>query len=166
MIPDRFTRRAALAALALAALAGCAGSNPGGLPRRTFTIGGHDVELEIAATDPERSRGFMFRESIPEDEGMLFLFSHEEERSFWMMNCLTDMSIAYLDASGKIVSLAEMKHPEPGTPEGVITAKYSYPSNYPAQFAIEMRAGWFRDHGVKPGTVVEIPRDVRAMTQD
>lgn len=159
-------RRAALAAiaggLALLAAAGCTSSKGSGLPTRKFVVNGRKVTLEIAATDPERERGLMFRDALGEDEGMIFLFPEEMPRSFWMKNCRMDISIAYLDRNGRIVSILEMKKPLPGTPENALE---SYPSGLPAQFAIEMRAGWFADHGVKPGVTVEIPEEVRAMTR-
>lgn len=159
-------RRAALSlvvwAMAAAAGAGCTSSHGSGLPKRKFVVNERTVTLEIAATDPERERGLMYRDGLGEDEGMIFLFPDETPRGFWMKNCRIDISIAYLDAKGRIVSILEMKKPEPGTPD---TRLASYPSGLPAQFAIEMRAGWFADHGVKPGMTVEIPDEVRAMTR-
>ncbi len=157
-------RRAALkllaAAVALAAVAPACASRGGGLPRRAFRIGGRRVTLEIAATERERERGMMFRESVGEDEGMLFVFADEIPRSFWMKNCKVDLSIAYLDSAGRIVSILEMKKEPPGSFDFP-----GYPSGIPAQFAIEMRAGWFRDHGVAPGSTVEIPDDVRRLAE-
>jgi uncharacterized membrane protein (UPF0127 family) len=167
-IPSVIGRRAALASFILAvatavfSAARCTSSHGGGLPRRSFEINGRKVTLEIAASDSERERGLMFRDSLPEDEGMIFLFPDEIPRSFWMKNCRIDISIAYIDNGGRIVSIVEMKKPEPGTPEGSLEG---YPSGLPAQFAIEMRANWFSDHGVKPGMKVDIPEDVRRMTR-
>ncbi|MBI4121546.1 MAG: DUF192 domain-containing protein, partial [Candidatus Ryanbacteria bacterium] len=57
-------------------------------PRSAVTIGGSRVEVEIANTAEERARGLMHRASLPEESGMLFLFSEASTQSFWNQNTL------------------------------------------------------------------------------
>lgn len=123
------------------------------LPVEWLVVGNHRVSAEIAATREERSRGLMFRESLPEDHGMLFVFSEEKVLGFWMRNTPLPLSIAYADAGGTIVRIADL---EPHDERPVSSVR-------PARYALEMRRGWFAEHGVLPGDriagIPEVPVD-------
>ncbi|MBS3083056.1 DUF192 domain-containing protein [Candidatus Pacearchaeota archaeon] len=62
---------------------------------RTITLGKGDKELKVEIADEpyEHARGLMFRESMKDDEGMLFIFSDSEYRTFWMKNTLIPLDI-------------------------------------------------------------------------
>ncbi len=124
---------------------GAAGAVP---PRgRAWVVfGGDTVRAEVARTSSERSRGLMYRESLPEDGGMLFVYDDEAPRSFWMENTLVPLDIAFLDSSLTVVDIQSM---EPGTRD-------MHRSAAPAMFALEVNRGWFADHGVAVGGVAEI----------
>jgi len=112
-------------------------------------LGGSSVRAEVANTPRERATGLMGRVSLASDSGMLFVYPGEEPRSFWMKNTPLPLSIAFIDASGRIVHIADMKplHEEP------------VPSVHPAMYALEMTKGWFQEHGVKVGqTVAGLPK--------
>ena len=111
------------------------------LPVEWIRIGHHQISAEIARKPAERNRGLMFRESLPSDHGMLFVFQDERVRGFWMRNTPLPLSIAYADGSGRIVHIADLE-PHDETPVS---------SRYPARYALEMRRDWFRDHAVFPG---------------
>ena len=70
----------------------------------------------------------MRRDSLPSDQGMIFVFDKEEQRGFWMANVRFPLDIIFLDATGKVVSIKQMKAYDPS----------STPSNGPAQYAIEL----------------------------
>lgn len=110
-----------------------------------LTVGEARVTVEIADEPSERSRGLMYRDTLGADDGMLFVYPDAAERSFWMHNTRIPLSIAYLDAEGRIVSLADMR---PLDDTGV-------PSGAPAMYALEVNAGWFARHGVHVGDVVK-----------
>lgn len=111
------------------------------LPIETLIVGNVRITAEIAATPEDRSEGLMFRESLPEDHGMLFIYPREVPLSFWMRNTPLPLSIAFADAGGRIVRIAAM---EPYSDAPV-------PSGYPARYALEMRRGWFQQRGVFVG---------------
>lgn len=114
-----------------------------------LVVGNERITAEIAEQDQDRRHGLMYRESMPEDHGMLFLFSNEVVRSFWMKNTLLPLSIAYADSSGRIVHIADM---EPQS-ERLVS------SQRPARYALEMNQGWFERHGVFAGDGIRrIPR--------
>lgn len=73
--------------------------------------GRHVFLVEIARTEPQRARGLMFRETMAQDAGMLFIFELEGERYFWMKNTPLSLDIIFLDASGVVVSIAESTTP-------------------------------------------------------
>jgi len=101
------------------------------------------IDVYVADERAERADGLMFVEDdeLGDDEGMVFVFSGEEQLSFWMENTLIPLDIAFLDASGKILNILQMKALDP-TPQ---------PSAGPAQYAVEMHVGWFEKKGIKAG---------------
>ena len=125
-------------------LLGCADASTvseHGLPLETIRVGNQEITVEVAADPASRQRGLMHRESMPEDHGMLFIFPAVQPLSFWMKNTLLPLSIAYADADGVIVRIADM------TPHSL----EAVPSGRAALYALEMNQGWFRKRGVGLG---------------
>ncbi len=114
------------------------------LPTITLTVGGQTVTAEVADSPEEREMGLMYRDALPENQGMLFVYPDERGRGFWMKNTPEPLSIAFISAGGRVVHTAEMK----ALDETVV------PSNYPAMYALEMHRGWFAAHAVGPGAEV------------
>ena len=129
--------------LALTA-AGC-GSDDG---RVRLTIGGEQFDVELAVTPEQRRQGLMFRERLGEREGMLFVFDDEQTVSFWMRDTPLPLSIAFIDARGVIVHVADM---EPYSEAPV-------PSRYPVRYALEVNKGALERAGIEVGDLVELPR--------
>jgi uncharacterized membrane protein (UPF0127 family) len=113
-------------------------------PMRWIDVGGHRIRVEVADDGARRSQGLMNRDYLAPDEGMLFVYPEERMRSFWMKNTRIPLSIAYLSASGEIVSIHDMK---PMSLRGT-------PSAGPAMYALEMNQGWFQAKGVEVGARV------------
>jgi uncharacterized membrane protein (UPF0127 family) len=108
-------------------------------------VGGSTVTVEIADDPDVRSRGLMNRDSLPEDHGMLFVYPEEQILSFWMRNTLIPLDIAFIDRNGFILEIQQMEPHDDA----------SHASKQPAMYALELRKGWFEDHGVEPGERVE-----------
>jgi uncharacterized membrane protein (UPF0127 family) len=96
----------------------------------------------------------MFRDSLPKDHGMLFIYPQPQTLSFWMQNTIIPLSIAFMDSDGTIVNILEMK-------PGIEVPPYR--SEKPCRFALEMTAHWFSDHGVKAGDRAQIPEHILRM---
>jgi uncharacterized protein len=112
------------------------------LPTATIVVGNNQpLQVEIAATRAHRGRGLMFRKSLPDDRGMLFIFPEERPLDFWMRNTHIPLSIAFADASGRILRIAEMQP----------LSDAAVSSGAPARYALEVNSGWFARHGVQPG---------------
>jgi hypothetical protein len=117
------------------------------LPGRAWVVFGADtVEAEVARTAEEREQGLMFRESLAQGSGMLFVFEESAPRSFWMKDTYIPLDIAYMDESFRIVDIQQM------TPEDTRT----YDSAAPAMFALEVPVGWFSNHGIEVGDVAQV----------
>jgi uncharacterized membrane protein (UPF0127 family) len=117
----------------------------------TVIIDDRPFHLELALTPEERDRGLMNRASIPEDGGMLFIFPDTAMRSFWMLNCLVDIDIIFLDGNGRITAMHHMRALEPKREDETEleyqrrVGRWRYGSRFPAQFAIELRGGTIRE---------------------
>lgn len=118
---------------------------PGGGPETRIRVAGISVTVEIADDAASRERGLMFRESLPPDHGMLFVYETERVLQFWMRNTRLPLDIGFLDRSGRIVDIQQM--------EPMLEKTHS--SRAPAMYALEMAQGWFEEHGVKVGDQVE-----------
>jgi uncharacterized membrane protein (UPF0127 family) len=131
-----------LAAVAFAVLAAGARAE---LPEITLSVGGHKITAEAASTDAERSQGLMHRRMLPENRGMLFVFPEAAMHAMWMMNTYLPLSVAFLDANGVIINIADM---QPHTRDTHSTLR-------PAKYALEMNQGWFKKRGIKPGAKLD-----------
>lgn len=105
------------------------------------------LALELALTANERSRGLMHRESLPDNQGMLFVYPHRQYLSFWMYNTRIPLDIAYLDENFQILEIQAM---EPCT-STLASFCPSYPSSQPALMALEVNQGQFANWGVRVG---------------
>ena len=131
---------AVLAAAALAA----ASSALAQMPVVQLVAGMYLIRAEVANSFDTRATGLMFRKSLAPNEGMLFVFPEAEMECMWMKNTLIPLSVAFIDASGAIVSISEM---QPQTETTHCAAR-------PAKYALEMNRGWFASKGVRAGTVI------------
>jgi len=115
------------------------------LPAIELSAGIHLIRAEVANTFESRAQGLMFRKHLGPNEGMLFVFPQAEAHCMWMKNTLIPLSVAFMDAQGRIVSISEMQ-PQTET---------SHCAAAPAKFALEMTGGWFAAKGLKPGATLQ-----------
>ena len=109
--------------------------------------------IELVDTDEKRALGLMFRDSMPDDHGMLFVFAGEARRSFWMKNTRISLDIFYFDSNLALVSVSE------NTPPCRTDYCPTYPSDGPAKYVLELNAGMAVQLGAKPGDVLELHLD-------
>lgn len=110
-----------------------------------LNAGMHVIQAEVAATDAERQQGLMFREKMANNEGMLFIFPRPNGVCMWMKNTLLPLSVAFIDDTGAIVNIEDMK---PQTTE-------SHCADKDVRFALEMNLGWFKQKGFKAGSHID-----------
>ena len=115
------------------------------LPTRTLIVREQKFVVEVAATPETRATGLMHRFSLRPDHGMLFVFEAPQPLAFYMRNTYIPLSIAFLDARGRIINIEDMQPKDEST----------HWSKGLAMYAIEMRQGWFAAKGIGAGDVVE-----------
>ena len=120
---------------------------PYDLPTTVVSIKGQDLFVELAFTAEARSCGLSNRFTLKQNNGMLFLFSNPRKRTFWMKNTHIPLAIAFIDDSGKIVTIHQMEADQTHT---------TYPSFQPVRYALEVNQDWFSLHGIKVGDRVEM----------
>jgi uncharacterized membrane protein (UPF0127 family) len=103
--------------------------------------------VEVAKTPATRARGLMYRKSLDENSGMLFVFDEASPVAFWMKNTFIPLSVAFVDHGGKIVNIQDMRvalDPEKGPFD-------FYQSGKPVLLALEVNQGFFARRGITVG---------------
>lgn len=139
---------AGLAAILLVAACVPAGRAQSGLATAELRSGETSVVVELARTDAEQETGLMFRTSLADGRGMLFVYHDDRRLSFWMKNTLIPLSIAYLAADGTIREIHDME------------AKSLAPinSDHFVRYALEVPQGWFSRVGLRVGDRLDLSR--------
>ncbi|WP_437994869.1 DUF192 domain-containing protein [Sorangium sp. So ce185] len=106
-----------------------------------------DVLVEIARKEKERARGLMYRKSMAENRGMIFVFQQRTQHSFWMHNTCIPLDMLFIDSDGTIVGIEE------NTPT---LNDSSFDVGCPSTYVLELNAGWARRHGVRAGQKVRL----------
>jgi uncharacterized membrane protein (UPF0127 family) len=115
---------------------------------------GKHFDIEIAADDASRERGLMFRDTMPADHGMLFLFERPAMQTFWMKNTHIPLDILYFDQNYKLVNVQPRVPPCHSAGNDCT----GYPSRAPAQYVLELNAGVADKLGVKEGDELKVTR--------
>lgn len=108
-------------------------------------IGSEKITVEVADDHASRKRGLMFRKSIPEDYGMLFVFEEEQIQSMWMKNTLIHLDIIFLNRDRQVVDIYANVPPCRSDPCD------SYVSRGPARYALELKSGRSQALNLKTG---------------
>jgi uncharacterized protein len=141
-IPTRITLCLAAAALTGLCTVSLAQDEPQTkLPRIKLGAGMHQIDTQLAQTPEQRQIGLMWRKTMPQHEGMLFIFEQPSKQCFWMMNTLLPLTAAFVSDDGTVVNLVDM---QPQTSDSHCSAK-------PVRYVLEMNQGWFDKKGIKAG---------------
>ena len=115
----------------------------------SLNAGIHLIKAEVAKTEAQREQGLMFRKQMAPNEGMVFIFDEPAGVCMWMKNTLIPLSVAFLDKSGTIINIEEMK----------AQTLDSHCAEKAAVYALEMNQNWFKQRHLKPGTIIDgLPR--------
>jgi len=110
-------------------------------------MGGREFILEFAETPEEQAKGLMFRESLEEDKGMLFVYDNIAPRLFWMKNTYIPLDLIFI-AGGKIVDIKQGFQP-------CLEDCQTYES-LPARYVIEINAGLVEELGIEKGQEINL----------
>jgi len=108
-----------------------------------------EIKIEFADNEFEIEKGMMWRKSMEEDQGMLFIMPTQQPQTFWMLNTYISLDLIFIDEDLKIVSIQKNTVPQSLDP---------IPSNAPAKYVLEVVGGFSETFGIKPETTVNFRR--------
>lgn len=110
--------------------------------------GAHSYTVEVANTDRERAMGLMFRRSLPEASGMIFLYDPPQRVGMWMRNTYIPLDMIFIASDGTVRRVAT--NTEPFSTDIIASGE-------PVAAVLELNAGQAAKIGVKPGDRVVFP---------
>ena len=148
------------ATLLAAVLASACGAAPAATPTptpaaapagpRAAMPSGAVYRLELALTPEDQALGLMFRESLPERTGMLFVFPEEAPHHFWMKNTMIPLDMIWMDASGKVLFISAQTPPCKADPCG------TYGPDSPARQVLEIAGGMAEKEKITVGSTLKL----------
>lgn len=146
LIRDALAKRLCLVVLAACMVAICATTTHAREPQpklNTIPIQINDIEIEVevASTGQQRTRGLSYRKHLASNAGMLFVYQKTLPLIFTMRETSIPLSIAFISEDFVINEIHKM---EP-------FAQQHYPARLPARYALEVNQGWFEKNGIKAG---------------
>ncbi|MEO8149714.1 MAG: DUF192 domain-containing protein [Bacteroidia bacterium] len=100
------------------------------------------IDIEIADNDAQREQGLMYRSSMKQNQGMLFVFDKSGQQNFWMKNTIISLDIIYVDENFNIVTIHKNTQPY---------SEAQIPSYKNAQYVIEVNAEFCNRNNIKEG---------------
>lgn len=115
---------------------------------KNIGIGNSVIKVKVALSEEEKRKGLSGREFLPKDQGLLFIFNKPGFYQFWMKEMNFPIDIVWIGDNLEIIDLTENLKPD------------SYPQTFfpskPAQFVLEVNAGWIKRHYIKKGMTARI----------
>jgi len=108
-----------------------------------------EIDLEIADDPPSRQQGMMYRSSMSDKRGMLFIFEREAKQSFWMKDTKMSLDILYVSGNKEIVTIYKHTQPYSTTP---------IPSFKTALYVVELAAGFCDRYQIEEGDQIIFQR--------
>ncbi len=108
-------------------------------------------KIEVVSNSQERKLGLMYRENLPYDNAMFFIWEYKKRQCMWMRNTYIPLNVAFLDSSGKILEIYDMV---PLSDESVCSKKR-------VRYALEVNLNWFEDNNILVGDVLDISNLVK-----
>ena len=112
----------------------------------TFLKNQEKLTIEIANNEAETTQGLMYRRTMPDSCGMVFIFADSQPRNFWMKNTYLPLDILFLDESKKIVTIQANRTP---------FSEEQIPSFENAKYVLEVNAGYCKRKGIEKGDAVK-----------
>lgn len=112
----------------------------------TFLKNQEKLTIEIADNEAETTQGLMYRRTMPDSCGMVFIFADSQPRNFWMKNTYLPLDILFLDESKKIVTIQANRTP---------FSEEQIPSFEEAKYVLEVNAGYCKRKGIEKGDLVK-----------
>lgn len=112
----------------------------------TTKTGQLQLQVEVADTDKLREKGLMFRDSLPDNGGMLFVYEAPQPAAMWMKNTRIPLDILFIDEEKRIINIHE---------EAIPYSEVPLFSRRSARYALELNGGAVEKNGIKAGDKVQ-----------
>ena len=113
---------------------------------QTIQVGNSVIQVEVADNDYKIALGLMFKKTLPDYDGMLFIFKENQIGRFWMKNTYMPLDIAFIDDLRQIKEIKRMY---------VLSDKIEESSG-PIKYALEVPLGFFEQEGITPGDFINL----------
>jgi len=124
-------------------------------PMGTISVDNNLIQVQIADNEPRRTRGLMFQETLPMDQGMFFVFDEPGTRGMWMLNMQFPLDIIWFDENGKVISI-QTNVPPCTTPLEIMSCDAESVTADNAQYVLEMTSGAVEQYGINHSSQLEI----------
>lgn len=124
-------------------------------PRGIIKIDDETLQVQIADTKPLQTRGLMFQEKLPYDQGMLFIFEDQGIRSMWMLNMQFSLDIMWIDAQGNVVHIEKDTQPCKSALE-TMNCTFTNGNGEEAKYVLEVAAGFVDKFGITENSKLKI----------
>lgn len=124
-------------------------------PRGTIKIDNVTLDVQIAETDAQRTRGLMFQNPLPYDQGMIFVMDNEQVIPIWMLNMQFPLDIIWFDSNGNVVHIAKYVQPCQSALE-TATCTVDNGGGKPAKYVLEVTAGFVSEFKITTNSKLQI----------
>jgi len=113
----------------------------------SLRVGDVPITAQLAISNAEKTKGLMYRESLPENGGMLFLYDRQQQVSFWMANTPLPLDLGLFDSNGVLKEIHRLM------PYDTTTVSSN---SREIRFGLEMEQGWFARNKLYPGVKLDL----------
>jgi hypothetical protein len=124
-------------------------------PKGLVKVDGVTLQVQIADTKPLQTRGLMFQEKLPYEQGMLFVFEDEGMRSMWMLNMQFALDVIWFDANGNVVHIEKDTQPCKSALE-TMACTFTNGNGKPAKYVLEVTSGFVDMFNITENSKLEI----------
>ena len=124
-------------------------------PRGIVKIDDVTLQVQIADTKPLQTRGLMFQEKLPYDQGMLFIFEDEGIRSMWMLNMQFSLDLLWIDAQGNVVHIEKDTQPCKSALE-TMACTFTNGNGEEAKYVLEVTSGFVDKFNITENSKLKI----------
>ncbi len=124
-------------------------------PKGVVKIDNVTLDVQVAETDAQRSRGLMFQNQIPYDQGMIFMMNNEQVIPIWMMNMQFPLDIIWFDGDGNVVHIAKYVQPCKSALE-TVTCPVDNGGGKQAKYVLEVTAGFVNKFNITKNSKLQI----------
>ncbi len=124
-------------------------------PQGIIKIDDITLQVQIADTKPLQTRGLMFQEKLPYDQGMLFVFEDEGVRSMWMLNMQFALDLLWIDANGNVLHIEKDTQPCKSALE-TMACTFTNGNDEAAKYVLEVTSGFVDKYNITEDSKLEI----------